>query len=568
MKRKVAAIGIDAAEWRHLEALITQGRLPNIEKHLAQSNVLEMSAEMPYRAEATWTEFLTGRAPGDHKYWSTAVFDPDTYEVWEVGAHRGVPFYARPDLKSIVFDVPHSHIAPEAHGVQVTAWGAHSPQFPTASSPRHVAAEIDQKFGIHKAPLSDSYIGWHNADFLRNLTDAMLDGLEKKAAICGWLLEEHPDWDLFLTVLSESHTAGHEFLHGVLEDHLLASMPLSAVAADYYNATYEKIDEVVGRLLATVGDDVHVMLFAVHGMWENGSDTAAVWLPEGLHRRIFGAPFIDFPAWHAGMAPVDLEPTMSPLEYLLRRVTEPVGDMYGSRKTGLKNRVAWELRRRAPAGTLEGLQGLARRVMGSHHQWWEMKVRPPADPSIDLAAAGSRTPSDYHVPGWYCRYWPQMPYFVLPSFSDVHLRVNLAGRERDGRVDRGDYHHVLDQAESFIRGITDARTGKAVVADMYRVRADDPMDPDGPTADLVVMCEGVTDVVDIPGVGLVGPTPLFRSGEHSDRGWAALRSPGGDTRALGKGRPRDLGPTILDLLGRPPSPLITGRSVADRLRGE
>ncbi len=567
-KPRVAAIGIDAAEWEHVKALIDSGLLPNIEKHLDASAVLDVRGEEPYRAEATWTEFLTGRSPQDNRYWSTAVFDPESYQVWEVGAHEGVPFYARPDLKAIVFDVPHSYVVPGSDGLQITAWGAHSPQFPTASSPRDLVAHIDRRFGVHRAPLSDSLIGWHNEAYQRNLTEAMLDGLTKKADICAWLLEEHPDWDLFVTVLSESHTAGHQFLHGILDHHPLRRAPFAPAAAEHFRATYARIDEVVGQLTANFHDDTTVVLFAVHGMWWNGSDTAAVWLPEVLHRLDFGRPFIDLPTGEVDSPLVQLETEMSPLEYLLRYLTEPAGDMYGSKATALKNRLAWQIRRMAPPAMLPSIEEVWRRAIGlrARHEWWEMDVRPAASASIDLTGARGLGTSEYHVPAWYCAHWPKMRFFVLPSFSDVHIRVNVRGRERDGVVDLRNYHAVLDEIDSLLHSIVNARTGEPVVRETYRVRAPNPMDPDGPTADLVITFGDVADAVRHPDLGIIGPCPIFRSGEHTTNGWAAFRTPSGATGALGQGRPRDLAPTILDLLGRRSSPLVTGASFAPLLK--
>jgi predicted AlkP superfamily phosphohydrolase/phosphomutase len=567
-KPRVAAIGIDAAEWKAVEDLLQEGALPNIEKHLDASAMLEIHGEVPYRAEASWTEFLTGRAAADNRYWSTALFEPESYEVWEVGAYRGVPFYGRPDLKSIVFDTPHAHLAPEARGVQVTGWGAHSPQFPTASTPRGLVADIDRRFGVHRAIQSDSLIGWHNETYHRNLIDAMLEGLDKKAEISAWLLEQFPDWDLFVTVLAETHTAGHQFLHGVLEEHPLHPFRLSPSADRHFRATYAKVDEVVGRLAASLGDDTTVVLFAVHGMGWNGADTACVWLPELLHRMNFGRPFIDFPPWRPDMGPVELEPEMSPEEYVLRYMTEPIGNMYGAKTTTIKNRLAWGVRRMTPPAHIGTIEGLWRRASGnaSRQVWWEMDVREPASPSIDLSLAGARKPSDYHVAGWYCAHWPRMRYFVLPSFSDTHIRVNLRGRERDGLVELREYHKVLDEIDELLRGITNARTGRPVVADTHRVRADNPMDPDGPTADLVITFADVADVIHSPQVGTIGASPFFRSGEHTNNGWAAFRTPSGASGDLGHGRPLDLAPTLVDLLGRSSSPLNVGRSVAPLIK--
>ena len=113
---------------------------------------------------------------------------------------------------------------------------------------------------------------------------------------------------LFMTVLGETHSAGHQFLHGVLPSHPLGARPLTATAGVRLDAVYRAIDDAVERLLAVVGDDATVMLFAVHGMRRNGSDTANVWLPELLHRMSTGRPLIDFGAWDAAAGPVELDP--------------------------------------------------------------------------------------------------------------------------------------------------------------------------------------------------------------------------------------------------------------------
>jgi predicted AlkP superfamily phosphohydrolase/phosphomutase len=151
--------------------------------------------------------------------------------------------------------------------------------------------------------------------------------------------------------------------------------------------------------------------------------------------------------------------------------------------------------------------------------------------------------------------------FVLPAFSDAHIRINLAGRESRGNVPLSEYVRTLDETEALIRECTDARTGEPIVAHVARPRECDPFDPDGPTSDLVVAFTRESDAIRHPKFGVIGPAPLMRSGEHSADGWVARAG----TRRVEIDRtfaPRDLGPTMLDLAGLPPSPIHTGASFA------
>lgn len=561
-RRRVAAIGIDAAEWKAVQDLVAAGRLPRIEALLAESTVSELEGEPAYRAEAVWTELIAGRPPGSSGYWSIADFDPSTYDVRCVGAFRGAPFWAHPDLRTIAFDVPQTHLSADVRGIQVTGWGAHSPQFPTASWPGDLIEEIDRRFGVHRAVLSDSFPGWHNEHYLANLRDALVDGLATKVAITGWLLEQLPDWDLFVTVLGETHTAGHQYLHGVLERHPLHDLPLARHAEQHLHDVWAAVDETVGALVDLVGEETTIVLFAVHGMRTNGADTANVLLPELVHRLGFGTPFLDFEPFDPGAPPLLLDdPELPAFEYLLRRLRGPRGTMGGSRSEALRSRAAWLARRWLPAPAVERLEtAVRRRRLHADGPWWEMRERPAATATLEPTPQLTEL-CDFPVPAWWSADWPSLPWFVIPSFSDVHIRVNLAGRERHGIVDPADYLRTLDEIEGVLRGITDARHGGPVVGEIHRMRTDDPAARIGPSADLVVTVPVAVDAIRHPEVGVLGPVPFFRSGEHSEHGWCAVRTPERRREQGRPGRPCDVSATVLELLGRPGSPLVTGRSL-------
>jgi predicted AlkP superfamily phosphohydrolase/phosphomutase len=198
--------------------------------------------------------------------------------------------------------------------------------------------------------------------------------------------------------------------------------------------------------------------------------------------------------------------------------------------------------------------------------WWEMNLREPVPfESRDLFGEASRLELESIVAtSWYRPHWSKMKAFVIPSFSDCHIRLNVRGRERDGMVELDDYDQVCDDVERELRLLVDARTNEPIVGEILRPRRDDPMAEIGPAPDLIVSFTHVADAIRHPALGVVGPCPLMRMGEHTPNGWAAIVTPEGGSEDLGTFEPRDLTATVVDLLGVPESPTVTGRSHLSR----
>lgn len=542
---KVVAIGIDAAEWQLVEAFIDDGTMPTLARLRSSSAHGRLQNIVEYRSELPWTQFLTGRGASANGYWSTVRFDPSTYEAYEQGAHRGRPFYATGDDTFVIaFDVPHSVIWPEVNGVQVTGWGAHSPQYPRAASPAGLLKEIDAVFGPHPAFDNDYHGGWFQPGFIDALADALARGAAVRAEVNLWLMDKFPQWDLFVTVLSESHSAGHHFWHGVDPTHPLHDAPTAAQAASRLRDVYRAIDASIGTMLARVPGDADVVVFAVHGMQANENDVPSlVMLPELIHRLHGGRPLMA-PFRRRSSPAVDAvvpSPDRMWASYMHEHFAESTSE-----------RVRRAIRLRTPTPLLNVKRSMQWRLRGK---------RPINGQEFDSAVPEETTLSpteidqSYHnslrwqIPVWYSRHWPTMRYFALPTFSDGKVRVNLAGRERNGLVSRDMYVATLDEIEAELRSCRDVRHGRPVVADVLRLCEADPMDPDGPDADLVVLWAEPVDGMRHPSVGRIGPFPFLRTGEHSSNGFVFVRSdrvPPGD---LGTTSAFDITPTIIDLVG-------------------
>ena len=400
-------------------------------------------------------------------------------------------------------DVPQARLSPDVNGVQVLAWGAHSPQVPSCSSPPELFGELVDRHGRHPALNKDHATFWNPVAVAR-LRRALRIGMRRRVAICTDLLAREP-WDLFVTVFGEGHSAGHHLWH-------LSEATGHPVRRERAEDALLQVFQAVDR-----GDPGGrrggwrrraVVVFSPHGMESNSMDLPSmVFLPELCYR-------LSFPGRRA-LAPGGEGPPPPVLRHPRALTWE-----------------RWLWRNRDSSGS-EGLR--------PPRDWGELSYQPAM---------------------WYGDLWPRMRAFALPSFAEGYVRVNLAGRERDGIVPPDQYEAVCAEMEERLHELRDARTGRPIVSEVLRTRSGpDDRAPELPDADLVVCWNsGAWDVVDSPTVGRIGPVPFGRTGSHVNRGFIAVRGPGAAPGSrLADGRVTDVAATILDLVGASPRRPIDGR---------
>jgi len=545
---KVAALGLDAAEWTFIEDLLARGVMPHLAQLRERSAVARLGNVTAYRSELPWTQFATGHDARNLGYWGTVAFDPETYRATAAGALDAKPFWARPGLRSLVFDVPHTVLRDDVDGTQVTAWGAHSPEYPRASRPAGVLADIDARIGRHPAFANDSDPGWYSAEYLENLAGALRLGAHRRIDAVESLVASG-DYDFVVTTMSEAHSGGHHLWHGVDPAHPLARTGTAEIARHHMISVYRSLDDCIGRFVRLFGDDTAVVVFSLHGMQTNANDLPSmVLLPELLHRDRFGARILRDPdqrAWRAaGMPPVVPPGDRTWIGLMAERFAD-------SRAASVRNAV----KRALPRRVLHPV----RRALGRPGD----RLGPLATPippedrrDRDALTLGAREP-DYQIVWRYHEHWPRMRAFALPTFSDGHVRINVRGRERDGMVAPDDFAVACEEVVQLVSECRDPRTGAPVLADAIRTRAR-PGD-DGPAADLVLLWAGCADAFEHPRVGTIGPFPFCRTGEHSSNGFAMVAGPNVEPGDVGKRSAFDLTPTLLALLGEEHGEELAGR---------
>ncbi|HUW03551.1 MAG TPA: hypothetical protein VMW08_14430 [Acidimicrobiales bacterium] len=562
MNSRVFAVAIDAAEWTFLERWLDDGTMPWLASFVDASTFAETDNVECYRSEYIWTQLVTAQPWDVTRYWGIEHFDPKTYTSTAQGPYWGSPWYAGTGLPTIVFDCPQLAVLPDIEGIQVAGWGAHGAHHPRASSPTGLLDELDARHGPHPALGQDFDPAWFVPGYIDALADWCIQGARARAEIMRELMAERPDWRLFLTCMSEFHIVGHNFWHGIDESHPLHGHEHADHCRRRYAEVMAVVDEEMGRVVESLDDEVDVMVFALHGMWGADDALSMALVPELVARLETGAARLrvdnDRDAWVSrGCPPV------VPDSSKMWAANTWMRDRYAS---SMPDRVKTVARRLLPERVFERIKTVAGREPSL-----ESGTPTPVPPETRLTPAEIRDQElahesvEWQAACWYRDLFPTMRYFALPTFTDIHLRINLKGREANGLVDPADYEAVCDEAIAEMQRIIDPRTGASPIRSVHRVRADDPMAEPGPDADIMMVIDCPTDSLWHPAVGMLGPIPFQRTGAHSPHGWLAARGPSFEPEHLTERRPAaDIARTMIDILGVEPPPGAEGVSLPRR----
>lgn len=519
-ERRVAAIGLDAAEWSLVEPMMAAGELPHLAALRRRAAVARLE-HTDYRTGLVWEHFLTGRGAAGSGRWSVVEFDPSSYETRKEGAKPLRPFFADVPGRTICFDVPYVSLASPGDAVTITAWGGHDPAYPRASRPAGLLREIEAQFGPHPAFDNDYEIVWNRPAALETLADALVIGARRRADVALWLLQRFPDWRLFVTVLSEPHSAGEALWHGIALDYPVNAAVDPLPAGRRLREVYRAVDDAVGRIIAGLPPDTTVVAFSLHGAGTNDADVASmVLLPELLHRLALGRPLLQGPdpaAWaQAGFPIVVPGPDQPWYEYM--RLQYPLPRV--SRGARARARIGRLVARGTRAAERTRHDGASSRLGALGIPIVEETEASPDQIGVPIGMLDWQTTNRYQPA------WPDMPAFAVPTFYDGRVRINLEGRERRGVVRREDYEQACRDVEQAVRDCRDPRTKESVLADLIRLRPDDPLAPDGADADIQIIWSHAVDAVEHPQAGTIGPVPFRRTGGHRAGGFAFVAGPG------------------------------------------
>lgn len=258
-------IGLDAADHAYIER--HRAELPNIARFLGD-RPLDLLKVEPLSG-AVWSSFITGTRPGHHGIYHHMQWDPETMQIrrthpdW-IGAVR--PFWrklAHRGAKVAAFDVPFSFKGNTEGALEVANWGSHDLVEEFWCSDPAIERKVRAIANLH--PMGFEVPVRKSRTQLRAILDDIVSGVALKAEQSLMLMDQE-DWDLFVVAFGETHRGGHIFWPQPDD-------PASPIPGDALLSIYQAIDTAVGRLLARADGGADVVLFSLHGMAANQSQS-------------------------------------------------------------------------------------------------------------------------------------------------------------------------------------------------------------------------------------------------------------------------------------------------------
>ncbi|MBD2463367.1 alkaline phosphatase family protein [Oscillatoria sp. FACHB-1407] len=269
-KAKVLMIGIDAADQRLIRLWARDGLLPTFKILLEQATWGITTNPIGFYVGAVWPSFSTGLSPVRHGRYCYTQLGPGSYKTFktQVTDVKGEPFWktlSDAGRRVGIVDVPKTFLTPNLNGIQIVDWGTHDPDFigQLYTYPETLAADIENQFG--RDPVGDCNTISRTVEGYRQFRDDLIHRIETKTALSKHFLNQG-NWDLFLTVFSESHCVGHQCWNLHDPHHPKHQSDIVQLIGDPLLAVYQALDKAVGELVAEVDPETPVFILASHGM--------------------------------------------------------------------------------------------------------------------------------------------------------------------------------------------------------------------------------------------------------------------------------------------------------------
>lgn len=512
-KPRVLVIGLDGATWDLMRPWVEAGDLPHLSRLAAAGSAGPLSSTIPPVSPAAWSSFMTGKNPGQHGVFDFTVRDFRSYGVsvarrpaaatlWGILSAQG--------KRVCVINVPQTFPPEAVNGIMVTGLG--TPSQTQFTYPEVLTARLRRE---HYPVAGDATFHGAATPFVRQAYRVAEHVTETSLT----LLQE-VDWDFAMVVLRLTDEIPHFFWHWMDSAHP-AYEPADSFHREAVRRSYQKSDELLGRLLAQgVDDETTVLVVSDHGFGPLHKD---VYLNEWLRQR--------------GFLKLRTSPTAR------ARVSKVLQEL-GLTRTRVGHALArWRL---------NWLRGALRDGLGTHAGIFpndsQMHVREVVD-------------------------WANTRAYSVGYIGQIYL--NLAGRDPQGTVKPGqEYEDTLAELKAQLLEMVDPADGQRVVDCVWRKEEiySGPYLARAP--DLLVLMRGLTYITrqayEFGGRGQVfAVPPTHETGGHRLEGALIVSGRGAaQTQWLEGARLIDITPTVLYLLGCAAPADLDGRVLTEFIRPE
>ncbi len=285
----VVIIGFDAMDCDTALALAAEGAMPVLAGLQARSARCPLTVSPGLFVNSIWADFATGLRPDRHGFLCWDEVEVATYRrrLTSPESLQGTPFWRRLAASGFAtagIDIPHTVVGDRAGdpatALEIAEWACHDRHFGLRVWPPAEHEALLAEFGQH--PVFGMSAGkrrnfapddyqlregvFRTADENRRLTEMLLATIPLKTRLLRHYQAKR-EWDLFIGIYAEAHSAGHQFWHLHDQTHpWFDTEMLRAIGGDPVRRIYAQLDAELGELLGALDERATLLLMLSHGM--------------------------------------------------------------------------------------------------------------------------------------------------------------------------------------------------------------------------------------------------------------------------------------------------------------
>ena len=411
-------IGLDAATWTLIRPWMAEGGMPNLAKLMKTGVSGTLQSVLPPITPPAWTSFMTGKNPGKHGIFHFVETGPDSYEMnYANGGSRRSPTIWRllndAGFSVGTMNIPFTYPPETLDGFQISGLDA-----PSANSPYVHPPTLKRELIDHLGEINHDvrFLGFMSTDKRRAQVLAEMEKIDQQwAAAALYLLKYHPQ-DVMMFVFMSIDTVQHYFWQYMDRNHFLYDPKAEPRFGNAVRKVYERLDAVTGRIIEELPADTTVLVVSDHG----------------------GGPVVDRTVF-------------------LNRYLWQLGLLHYS-KTGSGGRQGRFRLRKIGLKILRGGYSFLRSSLSSRQKSRLAEIFPALRRKAELAYT-SFINIDWSRTKAYCSE-------VLASPPSIW--INLKGVKPAGIVEPAEYQSLTDFIIEKLGELKDPRTGKPIIARVYR----------------------------------------------------------------------------------------------------
>lgn len=250
---RVVVVGLDGTPLSFIRKKMGEGALPAMKQLFDQGSLAELKSVHPEVSCVAWSSMMTGKNPGKHGIYGFIDRTPGTYSIflpnsstmtsttlWEILSDRG--------RSVIVMNVPVTYPPRAVNGYLVGGFDA--PRIGGATYPDTLAPRLKtQGYELDIDP-------WRARENLDNLYPDLVRVFEARTQSFLNLYEEKK-WDFAILHIMET-----DRLYHFMWEHMEQGHPKYG---KQFMDFFAEIDKFMGKLAASLGDDVNLIVMSDHG---------------------------------------------------------------------------------------------------------------------------------------------------------------------------------------------------------------------------------------------------------------------------------------------------------------